>query len=103
MGERSDNPAVNLTPARLWRRLPRVLSEEQVEALLGAPDPGKPLGLRDKAMLELLYATGLRVSELVSLPLSAVARDPQFLIVTGKGGKERLVPLSDPAREALAA
>ena len=60
MGERTDNPAVNLAPARLWRRLPKVLSEAEVEALLRAPDPATPLGLRDKSMLELLYATGLK-------------------------------------------
>jgi integrase/recombinase XerD len=101
MGERSDNPAVNLTPARLWRRLPRVLSEEQVDALLAVPDPGKPLGLRDKAMLELLYATGLRVSELVGLQLSQLRLDVGFLVAYGKGGKERIVPVGESAEQWL--
>jgi integrase/recombinase XerD len=97
MAERSDNPAVNLTPARLWRRLPKVLSEKEVQALLAAPDVGKPLGLRDKAMLELLYATGLRVSELVGLSLSQLRLEVGFLIAFGKGGKERVVPVGESA------
>ncbi len=96
-GERPDNPAVNLQPPRLWRKLPRVLSEGQVEALLAAPDVAKPLGLRDRAMLELLYATGLRVSELVGLALPQLRLDVGFLIVHGKGGKERVVPVGEQA------
>lgn len=101
MGERSDNPAVNLTPARLWRRLPTVLSEDEIERLLATPDPNTPLGLRDKAMLELLYATGLRVSELVGLELSQLRLDVGFLVAFGKGGKERAVPVGEAAESWL--
>ena len=97
VGDRADNPAVNLSPPRLWRRLPKVLTEPQVEALLGAPDVEKVAGLRDKAMLELLYATGLRVSELVGLQLSQLRLDFGFIVVLGKGGKERVVPVGEQA------
>jgi integrase/recombinase XerD len=100
-GERDDNPAVNLTPPRLWRRLPRVLSERDVEQLLAAPDSGEALGLRDRAMLELLYATGLRVSELVGLKLSQLRMDFGFLVAFGKGDKERVVPIGEQAEEWL--
>ena len=101
MGERSDNPAVNLAPARLWRRLPNVLSEDEIDRLLEAPDPTVPLGLRDKAMLELLYATGLRVSELVGLELPQLRLDVGFLVAFGKGGKERAVPVGEAAESWL--
>jgi integrase/recombinase XerD len=97
VGERSDNPAVNLSPPRLLRKLPRVLSERQVEQLLDAPDLGKPLGVRDRAMLEILYATGLRVSELVGLLLPQIRLEVGFLVVVGKGGKERIVPVGEEA------
>ena len=97
VGERPDNPAVNLSPPRQWRRLPKVLTETQVEALLGAPDMEHLSGLRDKAMLELLYATGLRVSELVGLHLSQLRLDFGFIVVLGKGGKERVVPVGEQA------
>ncbi|MGE5233782.1 MAG: site-specific tyrosine recombinase XerD [Acidobacteriota bacterium] len=96
-GERPDNPAVNLSPPKLWRQLPRALSERDVEALLATPDPGDPIGLRDKAMLELLYATGLRVSELVGLELPQLRLDVGFLIAFGKGSKERVVPVGEEA------
>jgi integrase/recombinase XerD len=96
-GERVDNPAVNLLPPRLWRSLPRVLSETEVEALLAAPDPSTPLGQRDKAMLELLYATGLRVSELVGLRLPQLRLEAGFLVAYGKGSKERVVPVGESA------
>ena len=96
-GERKDNPAVNLLPPKLWKPLPKVLSEDEVEALLAAPDVGTPLGLRDRAMLELLYATGLRVSELVGLTLPQLRLDAGFLIAFGKGSKERLVPVGEQA------
>ena len=80
---------------KLPRRLPKNLSEAQVEALLAAPDPGTTLGLRDRAMLETLYATGLRVSELVGLTLAQVSLDMGVVRVLGKGSKERLVPLGE--------
>lgn len=97
IGERADHPALNLVAPRLGRPLPRVLSEAEVEALLAAPDPARPLGLRDKAMLELLYATGVRVSELVGLTLPQLRLDVGFLVAFGKGGKERIVPVGEQA------
>jgi len=100
-GDRRDNPAVNLSPPRLWRKLPRVLSEADVATLLSAPDPDKPLGLRDKAMLELLYATGMRVSELVELELSQLRLEFGFVLVRGKGDKERVVPVGEQAEDWL--
>jgi len=81
--------------------LPKTLSELQVEDLLNAPDLNDPLGIRDKAMLETLYATGLRVSELVSLEFSQISLDPGVVRVMGKGGKERLVPLGEEAIERV--
>ncbi len=101
-GLRADDPTAGLDSPRQGRALPKVLSETEVEALLAAARawPGAA-GTRLVALLELLYATGLRVSELVALPAAAAARDPRVLIVTGKGGKERMVPLSEPARDAL--
>ena len=98
-GERPDDPAVNLLPPKLWRKLPRVLGETEIEALLAAPDAGTPLGLRDRAMIELLYASGLRVSELVELDLSQLRLDVGFVLVSGKGSKERLVPVGEAAEE----
>jgi integrase/recombinase XerD len=96
-GDRTDNPAVNLLPPKLWRPLPKVLSEAEVEALLAAPDTNTPLGLRDRAMIELLYATGLRVSELVGLQLPQLRLDVGFLVAFGKGSKERIVPVGETA------
>lgn len=101
-GEREDNPAVNLLPPKLWRKLPRVLTEGQVEHLLAAPDATTALGSRDKAMIELLYASGLRVSELVGLTLPQLRLDAGFLIAFGKGGKERIVPIGESAEDAVA-
>jgi integrase/recombinase XerD len=98
-GERTDNPAVNLLPPKLWKTLPKVLAESEVEALLAAPDVATPLGLRDRAMLELLYATGLRVSELVGLTLPQLRLDVGFLIAFGKGSKERVVPVGEQAEQ----
>ncbi len=100
---RTDDPAAAIDSPKLGRSLPKVLSEADVDLLLAAAArrPGAD-GVRLVALLETLYATGLRVSELVGLPLAAIARDGQVLLVRGKGGKERLVPLSDPARAALA-
>lgn len=100
-GERYDNPATNLLAPRLWPSLPKVLSEKQVESLLAAPRCDRPLGVRDKAMLELLYATGLRVSELVGLTLSQLRLDAGFVVVMGKGSKERVVPVGETAQSWL--
>ncbi len=100
-GDRRSNPAVNLAAPRLWRKLPRYLSEKEVEALLGAPDVDKPLGLRDRAMIELLYATGVRVSELVGLTLQQARLDVGFMVILGKGGKERIVPIGEQAEHWL--
>ena len=100
-GDRDDNPAVNLYPPRLPQRLPKVLREEQVEALLRAPDTGRPPGVRDRAMIELLYATGLRVSEMVGLERSQLQLEAGFLIAFGKGAKERVVPVGESAETWL--
>lgn len=97
----ADNPAEPLDAPKVGRRLPATLSEPQVEALLAAPDRGTPLGRRDAAMIELLYATGLRVSELVLLRRSAL--HDGWIVVRGKGGKDRLVPFGDAAGQAIAA
>ena len=86
---------------RVDQTLPRTLRPDESAALIAAADPGEPLGLRDRAMLEVLYAAGLRVSELVSLPLGAVDQRAGVLRVIGKGRRERLVPLGTPALEAL--
>ncbi len=100
-GVLSADPTVRLSAPRLGRSLPKTLSEADVEALLAAPDVGSDLGLRDRAMLELLYATGLRVSELVSLELGQVNTRQGVVRVTGKGAKERLVPLGEEALDWL--
>jgi len=89
------NPTLRVQAPKLPRRLPKNLSEEKVEALLAAPDTKSTLGLRDRAMLETLYATGLRVSELVGLTLAQVSLDMGVVRVLGKGSKERLVPLGE--------
>ena len=102
-GVRGDDPTANLDTPRLGRPLPKLLSEHEIEALLAAARawPGRE-GTRVLCLVELLYATGLRVSELVTLPHAAALRDPRFLLVRGKGGRERVVPLGEPARRALA-
>nr|WP_255725285.1 site-specific tyrosine recombinase XerD [Photobacterium sp. OFAV2-7] len=94
---REDDPSAMLVSPKLPKRLPKDISEEQVDALLDAPDPNDPIELRDKAMLELLYATGLRVTELVSLTMENVSLRQGVVRVTGKGGKERLVPMGENA------
>ena len=100
---REDDPASSLDSPRLGRPLPKVLSREEVDRLIAAGRGSDSSdGGRMATLLEILYATGLRVSELVTLPLSSVQRDASVLLVRGKGGKERLVPLSDPARRAVA-
>ena len=91
------DPTLKLDPPKRAPRFPRSLSEADVEALLGAPDVATPLGLRDRAMLETLYATGLRVSELVALKTFEVNLDANVIRVMGKGSKERLVPLGEEA------
>ena len=95
------DPTLNLDSPRLGRPLPKDVSEAEVEALLAAPDVATPIGLRDRAMLELLYACGLRVSELVGLRVDQPNLRGGFLRVTGKGAKERLVPMNDTAIEWL--
>jgi integrase/recombinase XerD len=100
-GQRTDNPALELTTPQLPRSLPKYLSEAEVDRLLrmAAEFPGLP-GLKAHAGLEILYASGLRVSELLALPMRALTGDAAMLLIKGKGGKERMVPLSDAAKQA---
>ncbi len=93
------NVAAVLDSPTLWRRLPEVLSPEEVERLLAAPDTSRPLGLRDKALLEILYATGARASEVVALDVDSVHFDYGYLRCVGKGSKERVVPVGRTALE----
>ena len=93
------DPTLKLDPPKRTPRFPKSISEADVEALLAAPDTATPLGLRDRAMLETLYATGLRVSELVGLKIFAVNLDAGVVRVMGKGSKERLVPMGEEAAE----
>jgi integrase/recombinase XerD len=95
------DPTDEIDAPRPGRRLPGLLSRDEIEALLAAPDPRKAAGRRDRAMLELLYATGLRVSELVTLELNDVDLESRMLVARGKGSKERVVPVGAPAAEAL--
>ena len=104
LGWRTDNPAIQISGPGRDQRLPKVLSVDEVDRLLQA---ARALGrnredrVRNTCLMELLYATGMRVSELVSLPVTAARGDPRMLLVMGKGGKERMVPLSPPARAAM--
>jgi integrase/recombinase XerD len=98
-GKIKADPTLKIESPKLPRGLPKSLTEEDVEGLLEAPDVEQPLGLRDKAMLETLYASGLRVSELVTLKLGQVSHDMGVVRVVGKGSKERLVPLGEEALE----
>jgi len=91
------SPADDLRAPRAWPGLPTYLSAEEVDRLLAAPDTSTPRGLRDRALIELLYATGLRVSELVRLKVADVSLDQGFLTCVGKGNKERMVPIGDSA------
>lgn len=100
-GWRADNPAQTIKGPGKVKQLPKTLSEAQVERLLSAARKMKRNPLRATCLMELLYATGMRVSELVSLPVAAVRGDPQLILVRGKGDKERLVPLSPSARDAM--
>ncbi|PWE34222.1 recombinase XerD [Maritimibacter sp. 55A14] len=105
-GWRGDNPAIQIKGPRKERHLPGTLSEAEVERLLeAARQVGRTRAdrLRNTCLMELLYATGMRVSELVGLPVGAARGGPRMLLVRGKGSKERMVPLSPPARDALAA
>jgi integrase/recombinase XerD len=95
------DPTMKLQSARQALRVPKVMSQAQVEALLAAPDDDNPLGQRDRAMLELMYASGLRVSELVGLKTFHLSLNEGVLRVMGKGNKERLVPFGQLAREAI--
>ncbi|MGO4916811.1 tyrosine recombinase [Pseudogemmobacter sp. W21_MBD1_M6] len=104
-GWRKDNPAIQIKGPGRDKRLPKVLSETEVDKLLAAARcvGRSPVDrTRNTCLMELLYATGMRVTELVSLPVSAARGDPRMLLIRGKGGKERMVPLSPPARKALA-
>jgi integrase/recombinase XerD len=102
-GWREDNPAIQIAGPGLDKRLPKTLDIAEVDRLLGAARSHGRDCTRNTCLMELLYATGMRVSELVGLPVSAARGDPRVLLILGKGGKERIVPLSPPAREALVA
>jgi integrase/recombinase XerD len=93
------SPADDLRPPRAWPALPKCLSLQEVDALIAQPDVSTPLGLRDRAMIELLYATGLRVSELVGVRVADLHLDEQYLTCVGKGSKERLVPMGEQAAD----
>lgn len=95
----ADSPADDLTPPRAWPALPRHLSSADVNALIAQPDVATPFGLRDRAMIELLYATGMRVSELVSVRAADLHLDEEYLTCVGKGNKERLIPLGEQAAQ----
>ena len=97
----NEDPTALIESPKLGRGLPKALGESQVEALLQAPDTGRPLGLRDRAMLELMYATGLRVSELTGLQLANLNTSQGVIRVVGKGRKERLVPMGEEAMDWL--
>jgi integrase/recombinase XerD len=103
-GLRADDPTAALDAPKRGRPLPKVLSETEVAAMIdGVAREDKAAALRLGALMELIYGSGLRVSEVVGLPLAAAKRDQPFLVVRGKGAKERLVPLGDAARQALSA
>ncbi|WP_434481339.1 tyrosine recombinase [Lutimaribacter degradans] len=104
-GWRETNPAIQISGPGRDKRLPKTLSEDEVDRLLAAArETGRTREdrVRNTCLMELLYATGMRVTEMVSLPVAAARGDPRMLLVAGKGGKERMVPLSPPARDALA-
>lgn len=101
-GHVTRDPSAGVDLPKTWRRLPEVLSPAEVEALLGAPTPDEPLGWRDRALLEVAYGTGVRVSELVGLAVSDIWFDEALVRVIGKGSKERLVPIGRRALGAAA-
>jgi integrase/recombinase XerD len=96
-GRAKASPADDLQPPRAWKSLPRYLAVDEVDRLLAQPDVTTPRGLRDRALIELLYATGMRVSELIGLRPGDVNLDASYLTCTGKGGKQRIVPVGDEA------
>ena len=100
-GRRNDDPTAGIKSPKMDHPLPHSLSEEDIDALLEVPDTAHPVGLRDRAMLELLYATGLRVSELVGLRHEQISLGQGVVRVVGKGGKERLVPVGEDALDWL--
>jgi len=100
-GKIKSSPARLLETPRISRRLPGPLSQQEVERLLSQPDPNSPKGQRDHAMFEILYATGLRVSELVNLKISNINLEAGYIRTVGKGSKERIVPIGDKAIEAV--
>jgi integrase/recombinase XerD len=95
------DPTEHIKSPKQWQTIPHYLNGEQIERLLNAPDPSKPTGVRDRAMIELLYATGLRVSELCHLRLGDIERRLGFVRATGKGNKQRLIPAGRPALDLV--
>lgn len=95
------DPTFNLETPKLGKELPRVLSVDEIERLLDAPDGTKPVGLRDQAIIEVMYGSGLRVSEILNLPLEGLRLEEKFLLVTGKGNRDRAVPLTSPSIRAI--
>ena len=101
-GKRTDDPTIALESPKQVRNTPQILSEDEVSQLIGtAQKQGGPESIRLVALLEILYATGLRVSELVGLPLSAIGPENRYLTIDGKGGRQRVAPLSEPAQKAM--
>ncbi len=100
-GNTLENPTAAVEVPKAWKPLPHFLTFDEVDRLLGTPDVSEPMGLRDRAMLEVLYATGIRVSELVALTMDSVDLENGFLRSMGKGSKERIVPLGESAAEAI--
>ena len=96
-GKLKASPAADLRPPRAWTALPRYLSIEEVDLLIAQPDVSTPRGIRDRALIELLYATGMRVSELIAVRPSDINLDASYLTCTGKGDKQRIVPMGDQA------
>jgi integrase/recombinase XerD len=96
-GRLKEDPAEHLISPKQWSTIPKFLNRTQIDRLIAAPDLSKPTGIRDRAMLELLYATGIRVSELIHLRLSSLDRGLGLLRVTGKGNKQRIVPVNSAA------
>jgi integrase/recombinase XerD len=101
-GQLQTNPAADLQPPRAWKTLPKFLTPEEVDRLLAAPDVSTPRGLRDRALIEVLYATGLRVSELINLRAQDLNLDGGYLTCIGKGRKQRLVPFGAEAADWIA-